>query len=81
MPMAYAWRWMDAVIFASPLVVAQHTKTAGRDHGLNCPGDAIVMEVQGACETASGRSRGVDVELRHTRSGKNVQLHCRLPNG
>jgi hypothetical protein len=60
-----------------PLVVAQHTKTMATDHGLNRDGDAIVMPLLDASETASGSIREVDVELQRTRSGQNVQLHCR----
>jgi len=61
---------MDAVIFASPLVVAQHTKTAGRDHGLNRVGDAIVIRLQFASETASRGLREAYVELQRTPPAK-----------
>jgi hypothetical protein len=60
-----------------PLVVAQHTKTMATDHVLNRDGDAIVMPLRDASETASGSIREVDVDLQRTRSGQNVQLHCR----
>jgi hypothetical protein len=56
-----------------PLVAAQYTKTMATDHGLNRDGDAIVMPLL----DASGSIREVDVELQRTRSGQNVQLHCR----
>jgi hypothetical protein len=39
-----------------PLVVAKHTKTMATDHGLNRDGDAIVMPLLVASETASGVS-------------------------
>jgi len=60
-----------------PLVVAQHTKTKARDHGLNRDGDVIVMPLLDASEIASGSIGEVDVDLQHPRSGQNVQLHCR----
>jgi len=47
------------------------------DHVLNRDGDAIVMPLRDASETASGIIREVDVDLQRTRSGQNVQLHCR----
>jgi hypothetical protein len=39
----------------TPLLAAQHTKTEAGDHGLNHDGDAIVIWLQLAFETVSGR--------------------------
>jgi hypothetical protein len=43
---------MDRLIFETPLVVAQHTKTIAGDHDLNPDEDVIVIRLQGACEAA-----------------------------
>jgi hypothetical protein len=47
---------MEMTILKIPLVVPQHTKTMTADHGLNRDGDAIVMPLRDASETASGVS-------------------------
>jgi len=49
-----------------PCVGLQHTKAGMRDHGLNRAGDAIVIGLPGASETASGGIRQADVEVQRT---------------
>jgi hypothetical protein len=45
--------WKTRVL-KTVVMVAEHTKPRRIDHGLNRTGDAIVIRLQGAFETASG---------------------------
>jgi MFS family permease len=64
--------------FEHPSDCAQHIKAGPRDHGLNAAGDAIVIWLQDALETASGGIPPVNLELQRTR----VRSKCpvALPN-
>jgi hypothetical protein len=51
----------------TPFGIAQYTKAATGDHGLNRGADTIVIGALGSGAAAN--------------TSKNAQLHCRLPRG
>jgi MFS family permease len=75
--MNLARRWIDPVMKIPWQVVAEHTKTITGDHGLNRDGDAIVIWLLPARQTAFRRA---DIKLQRTRPGQNGQLHWRSPH-
>jgi len=64
----------------NPSVIAQHSKTMAGDHDLNRDGDAIVIGLQHAAETASGGIRSRMLSCSARGCGQNAQLPCPTPH-
>ena len=64
-----------------PLVLRQHIRATGSDHGLNFRGDAIVIRLWGGSMTLRSGCVAAKEAVQRTRTRKNALLPCRGSHG